>query len=132
MTNSNVVAEKLDLILGCHPYDCPIRQVLDGLGGKWAVLVLMSLSRGPRRFGEIKAGIPDVSQKMLTQVLRAFERDGLITRRDEGGFPRVVFYNLTALGEDLLGPLDVMTTWANANMAEILNNRERYDRNTRD
>lgn len=121
------VAEKLDLILGCHPDDCPVRQVLDGLGGKWGILVLLSLSAGARRFGEIKTGIPDISKKMLTQVLRGFERDGLVLRDDEGGFPRVVHYSLTQLGGDLLGPLDLLSVWANTNLAKIQANRVRFD-----
>lgn len=109
------------------PETCPIRMVLDGIGGKWPVLVLVGL-RGERlRFGEMRLLIPDISQKMLTQVLRALERDGLVAREDRGGFPREVYYTLTPFGETLMDPLMVMSGWAKANLGAIKANRRAYD-----
>ncbi|MEL7461094.1 MAG: helix-turn-helix domain-containing protein [Pseudomonadota bacterium] len=112
------------------PYDpetCPIRLVLDGLGNKWSVLVLVGLWHERLRFGELRHLIPDISQKMLTQVLRALERDGLVARDDRGGFPRVVYYTLTPLGDTLMDPLMVMSGWARDNLPQIKANRRAYD-----
>ncbi len=112
------------------PYDpntCPIRMVLDGIGDKWSVLVLVGLNGERLRFGELRLLIPDISQKMLTQVLRSLERDGMVVREDLGGFPRVVYYSLTDLGITLMEPLMVMSAWAKENLGAIKSNRRAYD-----
>ena len=114
-----------------HPYDpdnCPIRMVLDGIAGKWSILVLTALRGEDRlRFGQIRTLIPDISQKMLTQVLRSLERDGLVARDERGGFPRVVNYCLTPLGRDLQEPLQIMAGWAAANLPAIKAHRRAFD-----
>lgn len=107
---------------------CPARDVLDGIGDKWSILILITLSNGAYRFGGLRDAIPDISQKMLTQVLRALERDGLVARTDEGGFPRVVSYALTSLGISLLDPLRGMAHWASTHMETIAANRAAYDK----
>ncbi|MEM9708205.1 MAG: helix-turn-helix domain-containing protein [Pseudomonadota bacterium] len=109
------------------PETCPIRQVLDHIGDKWSVLILIGLSAGPMRFGELRRDIPDISQKMLTQVLRSLERDGLISREDQGGFPRVVTYELTVIGERVQEPLQIMARWGYENMPAILASRAAFD-----
>ncbi len=112
------------------PYDpetCPIRMVLAGIGDRWSCLVLLGLKGERLRFGELRVLIPDISQKMLTQVLRSLERDGLIERDDRGGFPRVVYYSHTSLGQTLMDPLMVMAGWATENLATIKANRRAFD-----
>lgn len=112
------------------PYDpetCPIRMVLGGIGDRWSVLVLLGLNGERLRFGELRYLIPDISQKMLTQVLRNLERDGLVARDDRGGFPREVYYAHTELGETLMEPLFVMAGWAKSNLGAIKANRRAYD-----
>ena len=112
------------------PYDpetCPIRMVLAGIGDRWSCLVLLGLKEERLRFGELRVLIPDISQKMLTQVLRSLERDGLIAREDLGGFPRVVYYSHTKLGETLMEPLMVMSGWAKDNLPTIKANRRTFD-----
>jgi hypothetical protein len=63
------------------PYaaDCPSRQLLDRIGDRWSVLTIGALADGPRRYSAIAVRVQGVSQKMLTQTLRALERDGLVT-----------------------------------------------------
>lgn len=116
------------------PYDpetCPIRMVLAGIGDRWSVLVLLGLKNERLRFGELRYLIPDISQKMLTQVLRSLERDGLVARDDRGGFPRVVYYSHTELAETLMDPLMVMADWAMENLAAIKEHRRVYDAGAR-
>ena len=60
--------------------DCPVRDVLDSVGGKWTSLMILGLADGPRRFSQLRRFIPDISQRMLTQTLRDLQRDGYITR----------------------------------------------------
>jgi DNA-binding HxlR family transcriptional regulator len=100
--------------------DCPVRSVLDKLGDKWSMLVLLELSGGERRFSQIRRHIPDISQKMLTQTLRLLQRDGLVDRRVFPTVPPAVSYQLSALGQSLLVPFGALVAWADANHAVVL------------
>ena len=62
--------------------DCPTRQILDRVGDKWAVLILLLVRDEPMRFNALRRTIEGISQKMLSQVLKSLERDGLVRRRD--------------------------------------------------
>lgn len=57
-----------------------IKEILTSICDKWALLVLYELSRGTKRYGELRRSIRGVSQKMLTQTLRKLERDGMVRR----------------------------------------------------
>lgn len=111
------------------PYDrdCPSRQVLDRVGDKWTVLVLGALESGPLRYSEIEARIPGLTQKMLTQTVRALERDGLVLRTVYPEVPPHVDYRLTDLGLTLLAPLATLRQWAVANINDVLVARARFD-----
>ncbi len=107
--------------------ECPSRVVLQRLGDKWTPLVFQSLKEGTRRFGEIRSDIGAVTPKVLTQTLRTLERDGLITRTVYPEVPPRVEYALTGLGSSLLGPLDAVKEWAEANAGEVLASRDAFD-----
>lgn len=62
-----------------HP-DCGIREVLDRLGDKWSVLIIVELANGPRRFRQLQRAIAGISQRMLSLTVRRLERDGLVLR----------------------------------------------------
>ena len=109
------------------PDTCPVRHVLDHIGDKWSILVIVSLQPGDRRFNELQEQIPDISRKMLTQTLRRLERDGLIRREDAGGFPRRVTYGITTLGATLREPMIEMAKWGKTHMQEIFEARARFD-----
>ncbi|MEM6729050.1 MAG: helix-turn-helix domain-containing protein [Pseudomonadota bacterium] len=111
-----------------RPETCPIRDILDPLGDKWSILVVCALEHGPQRFSALQRAIPDVSKKMLTQTLRNLERDGILTREEKGGFPRLVTYRTTALGESLRAPMMAMAQWGLSHMASIFEHRASYDR----
>ena len=81
---------------------CPSRRVLHRIGARWTIFVLTALDGGPMRFVEIKTRIVGITPKVLTETLRAMEYDGLIDRRDLGGRPPHVEYELTGLGRSLL------------------------------
>jgi len=106
---------------------CPSRQVLDRIGDRWTVLVVVSLADGPKRFSELDRRIDGVSQKMLTQTLRGLERDGLVTRTVHAQVPPRVEYELTDVGRTLIGPLNALTDWARSHMPGIEEARRRYD-----
>src|SRR5258705_11684729 len=59
---------------------CTVRQVLDRVGGKWSIGILVAASDGPVRFTELERSIEGISRRMLTLTLRNLERDGLLVR----------------------------------------------------
>ena len=107
--------------------DCPTRVVLDRIGDKWTVLVIGALEDGPLRFTEVRTRIGGVAPKVLTQTLRAMERDGLLTRTVHAQVPPRVDYELTALGTSLTAPIAMLTDWAESHLTQILASREGYD-----
>jgi DNA-binding HxlR family transcriptional regulator len=106
---------------------CPTQQVLDRLGDKWVPLVLTALREGPRRHGELARAVAGARQKVLTQTLRALERDGLVTRAVTAGVPVRVDYALTPLGRSLLGLVDVVAQWADQHVPALHAARRDHD-----
>ena len=105
---------------------CPIRNVLDGLGDKWTVLVIFRLKEKVHRFSELRRAIPDVSQRMLTQTLRNLEQDGIVTRTVTPIIPPRVDYELTELGKSLTEKLAPLAQWAALNLNVIYQARKDY------
>ncbi|WP_244534690.1 helix-turn-helix domain-containing protein [Hyphomicrobium sp. CS1GBMeth3] len=103
------------------------RQVLDRVGDKWSLLVVVSLSDGPMRFSELKRSIDGISQRMLTLTLRSLERDGLLTRTIFPTIPPRVDYELTELGRSLIVCVSPLAEWAETHRIDIQSARERFD-----
>ena len=106
---------------------CPTRQVVARIGDKWTLLVLYALGEGTRRFTQLRTEVEGISQKMLTQTLRALERDGLVERRVYAVVPPRVEYSLTALGADLAAQVAELRSWAYRHIDEIEIARARFD-----
>ncbi|MGF6256709.1 winged helix-turn-helix transcriptional regulator [Ensifer sp. LBL] len=107
--------------------NCPVRDVMDNIGGKWNSLMILSLADGPLRFSQLRRLIPDISQRMLTQTLRDLQRDGYIHRTVYPTQPPSVEYALTDLGRSLLGLLKHFVDWSVENHGAIRAAREVYD-----
>src|SRR5436305_5090597 len=107
--------------------DCPTRQILDRVGDKWAVLILLLVRDKPIRFNALRRAIEGISQKMLSQVLKSLERDGLIRRRAIATVPVTVQYSITALGQTLAAAVDPLRDWAEHHLKEVLAAQRRYD-----
>lgn len=107
--------------------NCPVRDVMDNIGGKWNSLMILSLADGPLRFSQLRRLIPDISQRMLTQTLRDLQRDGYIHRTVYPTQPPSVEYALTDLGRSLLGLLKHFVDWSLENHGAIRAAREVYD-----
>ncbi|WP_433528443.1 winged helix-turn-helix transcriptional regulator [Micromonospora sp. CA-263727] len=90
--------------------DCPTRLAVEIISDKWAVLVIFGLSQQPRRHGELVELIGGISRKVLTQTLRRLQQYGLVERHAEA--PRRIEYRLTGLGSTLVGPIEILTSWA--------------------
>ena len=106
---------------------CPVRTILDKIGDKWSLLLIMTLARKPLRFNELRRQVSDISQKMLTQTLRDLQRDGLIRREVFPTKPPSVEYSLTPLGRSLIGPFGHLVQWANDNYEVIDEARAEFD-----
>ena len=107
--------------------NCPVRDVMDNIGGKWNSLMILSLADGPLRFSQLRRLIPDISQRMLTQTLRDLQRDGYLTRTVYPTQPPSVEYKLTALGHSFLALLRTLVHWSSENHAAIRAARTAYD-----
>jgi DNA-binding HxlR family transcriptional regulator len=105
---------------------CPIRDVLNRIGDRWSVLVVHELAGGTRRFSELKAGIEDISQRMLAQTLRRLEEDGFVSRFVHSTIPPRVDYTLTPLGRSLLKPLNALVRWADKHHGAVRAARRAY------
>ena len=108
--------------------NCPVRDVVDVVGGKWSSLILLLLADGPKRFGAVRRQVPDISQRMLTQTLRDLQRDGYVHREVFPTQPPSVEYSLTDLGHSISLPLVQLVTWAKNNHEEVRKARKLFDK----
>lgn len=106
---------------------CPTREVFETIADKWAGLLVNALAEGPRRHSELRRRIAGASQKMLTQTLRALERDGLVKRTVTAAVPVRVDYELTPLGRSLAPVLGALKHWAEDNIEHIMAARDTYE-----
>jgi DNA-binding HxlR family transcriptional regulator len=102
------------------PAACPSRIVLDHVTSKWGVLVLIALSGGTLRWGELRRQVQGISEKMLAQTLRTLEGDGFVHREAQPVIPPRVDYSLTGRGRELSGLLLPLMEWIVANAPAIL------------
>ena len=91
--------------------ECPVATTLQLIGNKWKILILRNLMVRPWRFNEMLHSIPGISQKVLTDNLRALESDGIITRTVFPEVPPRVEYALSGLGESMRPIIKAMETW---------------------
>ena len=123
----------MDIASGGHPRDvldvnCPSRLVLQRLGGKWTSFVLIALGdHGTARFAELRSAIGEISPKVLTEIFRGLERDGLVRRAVFAEVPPRVEYSLTELGASLGRSLEGIRAWAQLHADDILAARERSE-----
>ncbi|MFL6074108.1 MAG: winged helix-turn-helix transcriptional regulator [Mycobacteriales bacterium] len=109
--------------------DCPSRTVVAVLADKWALYVLGALRMHdrPMRFNELRRLLDGITQKMLTQTLRALERDGLVSRTVYATVPPSVEYALTPLGASAGELTSAIASWSVEHVPEILAARRDYD-----
>ncbi|MBX9456188.1 MAG: helix-turn-helix transcriptional regulator [Rhizobium sp.] len=113
--------------MGFTPANCPVRDVMDQVSGKWASLLLLELIDEPLRFGALRRRLPDISQRMLTQTLRDLQRDGYVSRTVYPTQPPSVEYRLTEQGHSFSQPLLMLVEWAAKNHEVIRQARNVFD-----
>lgn len=113
-----------------NPELCPVRNVIDRIGDKWSMLVLLLLAEeNILRFNEIHKYIGTISQKMLAVTLKSLEADGLVNRTVYPQIPPKVEYELTPRGKSLLPHLLELVNWAKNNMDGIKTARQNFAKN---
>ncbi|WP_114588046.1 winged helix-turn-helix transcriptional regulator [Microbacterium arborescens] len=104
--------------------NCPTRVVLDHVMSKWGVLVLMALSDGTARWGELRRSVTGISEKMLASTLRTLESDGIVNRTAYPEVPPRVEYSLTERGDQLMERMMPLMEWIAAHADEIVDRGE--------
>lgn len=105
---------------GLFSEGCGTRVVLDHVMSKWGVLLLMSLTDGARRWGELRRTVEGISEKMLASTLKTLVADGLVHREALPAVPPHVEYSLTPLGSDLMKRMLPLVAWVAEHAEEML------------
>src|SRR6185437_13510559 len=90
---------------------CGLARALDLVGERWALLVVRELLLGPKRFADLRRGLPGLSQNVLAQRLRELEEGGVVTRRRLEPPASTWAYDLTERGRALEPALVALSTW---------------------
>ena len=107
---------------------CQLRHVLDRVGGKWSIQILVAAAHHPVRFSELERSIEGISRRMLTLTLHNLQRDGLLVRTVYPTTPPRVEYTLSEIARELHHSLTTLTTWAERHGPAIADARDAYDR----
>jgi DNA-binding HxlR family transcriptional regulator len=92
---------------------CPrFHRAVELIGRRWTGAIIRVLLPGPRRFNELLAAIPGISDRLLTERLRELEAVEIIRREVQPESPVRVQYELTCRGRELREPLDALGRWA--------------------
>lgn len=94
--------------------ECPVATTVQLIGSKWKLLILRNLMVRPWRFNELKKSLDGISQKVLTDSLRALEADRIVVRTVYPEVPPRVEYSLSETGESLRPVLKSLEDWGNA------------------
>jgi len=124
------IREKLAQAQGLDPrVEVLVNEVIARVADKWTMIILDVLAEhGELRFTQLSKLVTGISQKMLTQTLRAMERDGLVIRTVHPVVPPKVEYRLTDLGLGLGAAFCGVWIWAEQNLDTIDQARKDYDK----
>jgi len=90
---------------------CATAHALDLIGERWALLVVRELILGPKRFTDLRAGLPGISPNVLTQRLEELEESGLLRRRKLPPPAAAWVYELTERGLELEQVIMALGRW---------------------
>ncbi len=102
---------------GCHIGElqafCPkYHQAIEIIGRRWTGVIVRALLAGNTRFSQIRATIPGISDRLLSERLKELEAEGIVERRVRPDTPVRVEYHLTPKGEALAGVVEAASAWA--------------------
>ncbi|MFD6190361.1 winged helix-turn-helix transcriptional regulator [Streptomyces sp. NPDC060275] len=91
--------------------ECPVEITLAALQGRWTTLVIRELLRGDRSYSELRAALPALSDKVLSDRLAQLTRTGVVERHRHPAWPPRVHYTLTPTGHRLGPVLQALWDW---------------------
>lgn len=100
------------------PARSALADALQTVGDRWTLLVIATLLEGPRRFGELQQEVSGIAPNVLTQRLRALERNALVIARPYSDRPPRLVYELSDPGRELAGALRLLAGWGARNASE--------------
>jgi DNA-binding HxlR family transcriptional regulator len=113
-------------------YNCEKELTLAVIGGKWKMLILWHLGKdGTKRFGELKALMPGITQRMLVNQLRELEADQIVQRKVYPVVPPKVEYSLTEHGKSLIPILDAMYEWGKNYIETVVKDQVKINESTK-
>ena len=101
--------------LGCSS----VKTTLDVIGGKWKLPIIIALSEGKRRFGEIQKSVKGIAPKVLSSELKTLELNGFVVRRVQNEFPVLVEYELTPYSDTLEDVITALRDWGSKHRDKI-------------
>ncbi|HLT09158.1 MAG TPA: helix-turn-helix domain-containing protein [Cyclobacteriaceae bacterium] len=104
----------------CTSMLLPIRDALEVLNGKWKLPIIVALTFGEKRFGEISKEVKGITDRMLSKELRDLEMNGLVKRTVHDTYPIKVTYALTAHSETLTDVIDALRKWGSLHRQKIM------------
>lgn len=107
---------------GCPKTMRSIKDALDAVEGRWKLLILFSLSAGPKRFKQISREVNGITDKTLSKELKNLEANKLVQRQVYDTFPPTVEYSITSHGLSLEKVLDELHFWGLAHRKEVIGN----------
>ena len=126
------ITKKLEKMFGHidykHPPElCPVRDVMSVASDQWSTLIILWLGYFQTlRFNKLKKYVYGISNKVLSQRLKALEVDGYISRKAYAEVPIRVEYTLTEFGHSYVEKLLELTEWMQLNSPKVLANREKF------
>jgi DNA-binding HxlR family transcriptional regulator len=105
-----------------------VNELIGRVADKWTMIILEVLhEHGEQHFTQLSRRVMGISQTMLTQTLRQMERDGMVNRKVHAVVPPRVDYSLTELGASLGGAFCGVWIWAEENLAQVEEARDRFN-----
>lgn len=100
--------------------NCPSREILQHIASRWGILVFIALDKNTLRFSELRRKITGISEKMLSQTLQTFEKDGFVHREVLPVIPPHTEYSLTPLGLEVYEQVIHLSDWIEINLVRVL------------
>lgn len=97
---------------------CGLARALDHIGHRWTLLIVRELLLGPRRFTDLREGLPGIANNLLADRLRQLQDDGLVSRRDLPPPAASTVYELTEAGRELREAVHALVRWGGRWMAD--------------
>lgn len=95
----------------CHKVLMAVSDALYAIGGKWKLMIIISMARGNKRFTEIQRQVTGISARVLSSELKELEMNGFIVKKVENGYPVTIQYELLPYSQTLEEVVGAMTKW---------------------